>query len=109
MFLLCATGITLFAYASNAATGIAGALLLGFGMGSEGDVGPYLIAAYFGRERFGTIYGLTWTAYAIGGATGPCSQAVSTITRPLSTVGDSIPGLDRSRCGRDEFASSEVS
>ena len=71
MFLLCAAGITLFAYATNAATGIAGAVLLGFGMGSEGDVGPYLIATYFGRERFGTIYGLTWTAYAIGGATGP--------------------------------------
>ena len=71
MFLLCATGITLFAYASNAAMGVAGALLLGFGMGSEGDIGPYLIATYFGRERFGTIYGLTWTAYAIGGATGP--------------------------------------
>ena len=70
MFLLCAAGITLLAYASNAATGIAGAALRGFGLGSEGDVAPYLIANYFGREHFGTIYGRTWTAYAIGGATG---------------------------------------
>lgn len=71
MFLLAGAGITLFAYASNAAMGIAGALLLGFSMGSEGDIGPYLIARYFGQSRFATLYGLTWTAYAIGGATGP--------------------------------------
>lgn len=71
MFLLCAAGITLFAYASNAAMGITGAVLLGFGMGSEADVVPYLIGTYFGRERFATIYGFTWTAYAIGGAFGP--------------------------------------
>ncbi|MBW8746201.1 MAG: MFS transporter [Acidobacteria bacterium] len=71
MFLLAAAGITLFAYATNAAMGIAGALLLGFSMGSEGDVGPYLIARYFGQSRFATLYGLTWTAYAMGGAVGP--------------------------------------
>ena len=44
---------------------------MGAGSGSEADVVPYLVAAYFGRQRFSTLYGLTWTAYAIGGAIGP--------------------------------------
>jgi MFS family permease len=48
-----------------------GAFLVGFGSGSEADVVPYLIAKYFGRARFSTLYGLSWTAYAIGGAMGP--------------------------------------
>ena len=44
---------------------------MGAGSGSEADVVPYMIATYFGRRRFSTLYGLTWTAYAIGGAIGP--------------------------------------
>jgi MFS family permease len=48
-----------------------GAAVLGVGLGSEADVGPYLLARYFGRRHFSVLYGLTWTAYAVGGATGP--------------------------------------
>ena len=47
------------------------AALLGIGLGSEADVAPYLLARYFGRKHFSVLYGLTWTAYAIGGGTGP--------------------------------------
>lgn len=50
---------------------LAGAALIGYGLGSEADVVPYLIARYFGRKHFAALYGLTWTAYAVGGATGP--------------------------------------
>ena len=46
-------------------------MLLGVGLGSEADVLPYLLAQYVGRKHFSVLYGLTWTAYAIGGATGP--------------------------------------
>jgi MFS family permease len=70
--LLCAGfGVVTVAYATTAAAGIAGAFLMGFGAGSEGDAIPYLLAKYFGRSRFSTLYGLSWTAYAIGGAIGP--------------------------------------
>ena len=48
-----------------------GGAALGMGLGSEADVGPYLLARYFGRRHFSVLSGLTWTAYAIGGATGP--------------------------------------
>ena len=51
--------------------GIFGAILMGAGSGSEADVIPYMIAGYFGRKRSATLYGLSWTAYAIGGALGP--------------------------------------
>jgi MFS family permease len=31
----------------------------------------YLLGRYFGLKRFSTLYALTWTTYAIGGAAGP--------------------------------------
>ena len=71
VLLVSAAGMIAIAYATTATTGIIGTCLMGFGAGSEADVVPYLIAKYFGRSRFSTLYGLSWTAYAIGGATGP--------------------------------------
>jgi len=40
-------------------------------MGGQADVTPYLVGKYFGLRSFSTLYGLTWTAYAIAGAIGP--------------------------------------
>jgi cyanate permease len=40
-------------------------------MGGEGDVTPYLLSRYFGLKSFSTLYGFSWTAYAIAGAVGP--------------------------------------
>ncbi len=40
-------------------------------MGAEADVTPYLLARYFGLRSFATLYGFTWTAYAIAGGIGP--------------------------------------
>ncbi|HTJ29007.1 MAG TPA: MFS transporter [Acidobacteriaceae bacterium] len=68
---LAAAGTLILAFAGNAWTALAGAAVLGVGLGSESDVGPYLMARYFGRKHFSVLYGLTWTAYAIGGGTGP--------------------------------------
>jgi MFS family permease len=71
VLLIAATGAALLAYAASPWAGICGAILMGAGSGSEADVVPYMIAEYLGRKRFATLYGLSWTAYAIGGATGP--------------------------------------
>lgn len=71
VLLVAGAGVVTVAYATSTAMGIVGAFLMGFGSGSEADVVPYLIAKYFGRVRFSTLYGLTWTAYAVGGAIGP--------------------------------------
>jgi len=68
---LAAVGTLMLALAGSPAIALAGAVLLGVGLGSEADVLPYLLAQYVGRKHFSVLYGLTWTAYAIGGATGP--------------------------------------
>jgi predicted MFS family arabinose efflux permease len=68
---LAATGSLVLALAGSSGVALIGAALLGIGLGSEADVGPYLLARYFGRRHFSVLYGLMWTAYAIGGGTGP--------------------------------------
>lgn len=65
-----AAGILLLATASRSGTALLAAALIGFGLGGEADVTPYLLTRYFGLRMFSTLYGLTWTAYAIAGATG---------------------------------------
>jgi predicted MFS family arabinose efflux permease len=71
ILMLSAAGTLILAFSGTSATALVGAALLGIGLGSEADVAPYLLARYFGRKHFSVLYGLTWTAYAIGGATGP--------------------------------------
>jgi predicted MFS family arabinose efflux permease len=68
---LAAAGTLVLAFANVPWMALVGATILGVGLGSEADVTPYLLARYFGRRHFSTLYGLSWTAYAIGGATGP--------------------------------------
>ena len=71
ILLLAAAGTLILAFADTPSVAMLGAAVLGVGLGSEADVQPYLLAHYFGRKHFSVLYGLTWTAYAIGGATGP--------------------------------------
>jgi predicted MFS family arabinose efflux permease len=71
ILLLSAAGTIILAFSGTSAVALVGAALLGVGLGSEADIVPYLLARYFGRKHFSVLYGLTWTAYAIGGATGP--------------------------------------
>jgi MFS family permease len=71
MLLLTVIGIVLLSVANTLTAGLIAASLIGFSMGSEGDITPYLLSRYFGLKRFSTLYALTWTAYAVGGATGP--------------------------------------
>jgi predicted MFS family arabinose efflux permease len=68
---LSATGALMLAFARTFPEVLMGAAILGVGLGSEADVEPYLLAHYFGRKHFSVLYGLMWTAYAIGGAIGP--------------------------------------
>jgi MFS family permease len=71
MLLMTVIGIVLLSVARTLVAGLVAASLVGFSMGSEGDITPYLIGRYFGLKRLSTLYALTWTAYAVGGATGP--------------------------------------
>ena len=71
MLLMTVVGIVLLSVAHTLTAGLIAASLIGFSMGSEGDITPYLLSRYFGLKRLSTLYALTWTAYAVGGATGP--------------------------------------
>jgi MFS family permease len=71
LLLIAASGTFVLAYADSLAAGALGAALIGFGMGGEADVTPYMLSRYYGLRSFATLYGLTWTAYAVAGAIGP--------------------------------------
>ena len=56
---------------SALAVGISASALLGFGLSSEADVTPDLIARYCVLKNFPMLYGLSWIAYAFGASIGP--------------------------------------
>ncbi len=66
-----AGGILLLARAGSSVPGIVAAVAIGLGVGAEAAFTPYLLTRYFGLRGFSTLYGFTWTAYAIAGAIGP--------------------------------------
>jgi predicted MFS family arabinose efflux permease len=71
LLLVAALGAFLLSGARSMAVGVLASSMIGLGMGGEADITPYLLAKYFGMRSFSTLYGLTWTAYAIAGAIGP--------------------------------------
>jgi cyanate permease len=66
-----AAGIQLLSSAHTPAIAIVASALIGMGLGGEADITPYLLTRYFGLRSFSTLYGFTWTGYAIAGAIGP--------------------------------------
>jgi MFS family permease len=64
-------GIAILTSGASAVAAFAAAALIGLGLGGEADVIPYLLARYFGLKEFSTLYGFTWTAYAVAGGAGP--------------------------------------
>jgi OFA family oxalate/formate antiporter-like MFS transporter len=72
-YTIAAIGVALLA--AGAATGIAMVafcgLLLGFAIGSEGDLIPYFVRRYFGLKSLGLIYGSVFFIFGIGGVVGP--------------------------------------
>jgi MFS family permease len=66
-----AGGILLLSSATSLATAASAAVLIGLGMGAEADLTPYLLTRYVGLRSFSTLYGFSWTVYAVAGAIGP--------------------------------------
>ena len=69
--LLTALGVFLLARAASFPAGCLATALIGIGAGGEAATTPYLLTRYFGLRSFSTLYGLTWSFYAVAGATGP--------------------------------------
>lgn len=69
--LITAAGIFTLAHASTFPAGCVASGLIGIGAGGEAAITPYLLTRYFGLRGFSTLYGLTWTFYAVAAAIGP--------------------------------------
>jgi MFS family permease len=67
----CAVGVLLLSTVASMGWALAAAALIGIGLGAEADLTPYLLTRYFGLRSFSTLYGFTWTSYAVAGALGP--------------------------------------
>ena len=71
LFAICAAGVAIVVYGHSQIMAFAAAVLVGVGMGAESDAVPYLLTRHFGLQRFGELYGYTWTVYAVAGGVGP--------------------------------------
>ena len=58
------------------AAAFAGALLVGLGMGAEGDLIAYLTSRYFGLKAFGELYGYAFGMFVLAGACGALLMGV---------------------------------
>jgi MFS family permease len=68
---MAAAGVLLLARLMTFPMACLAAALIGVGLGAEADITPYLLTRYYGLASFSTLYGFTWTFYAVAGATGP--------------------------------------
>ncbi len=76
-FSMAAAGIALLVGSSAPAAGWASAVLMGYAMGAEADVMPYLVSRYFGLRAFTELYGYAFSGYAVAGALGPSLMGLS--------------------------------
>ncbi|MCS6924938.1 MAG: MFS transporter [Candidatus Binatia bacterium] len=69
----CGTAGGIFLLWSEAAGGVVflAAILLGLGLGAEGDLMAYGVSRYFGLRAFAEIYGYAFAAFGLGAVTGP--------------------------------------
>jgi len=56
---------------------VAGAVLVGVGMGAEIDLIAYLQSRYFGMRAFGQVYGYLFMSFCVGGGLGPYAMGLS--------------------------------
>ncbi|MDX2274314.1 MAG: MFS transporter [Hyphomonadaceae bacterium] len=76
MFLITACAIAGLAVLDRAHLMLTAAFVLGFSIGGEADILPYMISRYFGVTSMGRIYGLIGACFALGMTCGPISFAV---------------------------------
>ncbi|HUN74724.1 MAG TPA: MFS transporter [Steroidobacteraceae bacterium] len=87
-------GLFLINAATGASMALTGMAVLGFGIGAESGIGPYLFSRYFGMRSFGTIYGCLVSLLAIGSGLGPYL-----LGRAFDRFGSYDKGLELSEAG----------
>jgi MFS family permease len=69
--ILGAMGFVGYAMSDNLVMAMVSGACLGFAMGGEGNVLPFMVAKYFGQRAFGKILGVTFGIFGLGSALGP--------------------------------------
>lgn len=69
LFSLASMG-TLALWTGNPMLTVVGAMLIGFGVGTEGDLLAFLLGRRFAAREFGSVYGLIFGVHALGGGLG---------------------------------------
>jgi MFS family permease len=90
LLLATAAGVALLSSANTFGVAVLGAFLVGFGMGGEADVTPFLLSRYFGLRSFSTLYGLSYAAVGLAWAIGPVMMG-----RTFDATGSYAPQLSR--------------
>jgi MFS family permease len=69
-----AVGIGVLWIGSATLVALAGAFLIGLGLGAEVDIIAYLMGRYFGLRSFGKLYSFAFGAFVLAGALGPLAM-----------------------------------
>ena len=72
-----ALGIALLWSGSAGVAALAGAFLVGLGMGAEVDIIAFLMSRYFGLRSLGTTVGVAFAAFVIAGGLGPLAMGLA--------------------------------
>jgi cyanate permease len=70
LLMLAAAGTALLSTALSFETSLVAVAMIGFGMGGELDVTPFLLSRYFGLRSLSELYGFAWMAMGGGAAIG---------------------------------------
>ncbi len=87
-FLIPLVGMTLLGFGAIGSMAIVAAVLLGLGIGAEGDIMAYLTGRYFGMKHYGLIYGCILAFFTLGSGLGPWLMA-----RAFDLYGNYTAGL----------------
>ena len=71
LLVLAAAGVFLLSVSGSFTIALVAAAMIGFGMGGELDITPFLLSRYFGLRALSTLYGVAWMAMGAGAAIGP--------------------------------------
>ena len=71
LFSLSLLGVLLLLVGNHVVLYFLGAMLVGLGIGAEGDLVAYLTSRYFGMRHFATIFGVLFSAFMMGTGVGP--------------------------------------
>ncbi len=75
-FVLPLIGIVILLMSRSPRDASAGVLLIGLGLGAEGDLMAFLTSRYLGIRSFGEIYGYFFSIFMLGAGTGPLAMGL---------------------------------